>query len=434
MSKMKVVLLALENPKLVLNKDYAGGFGAGFATGNTLLSKIFRFVRKQNETLPLMSYGYAGAIFREEGHNVVAKTNEIVGADLYLIQPSMADCSNELEYIKRIRKETNAKIGVMGPFVKAMLHQFEPYADFIIIGDPESVFIDIAKTGEIPKGSIQSKEVNLDDLPYPAWDLFDYSKFGNSLLIKGKPAFFVQGSRGCFYRCNYCPYLVIGDKHKIRKPEKVVDEIEYLIKKYNAKAIIFRDPLFTGIRKNAKAIAQEIINRGVKINWMCETRLDHLDKEMIDLFHKAGMRTVKVGIESASEEVLRADNRIPITIKHQEEMINYCDKKHIKVCAFYIVGHPDDTHKTISDTISYAKRLNTSIANFTVATPYPGTVFYENVKDDIFEKDLNKWDAFHSVFKHKNLSKEEIESYNDKMFIWYYLRLRYIAAYIRRLF
>ena len=430
---MKVAVLTLENPKLVLNKDYAGGFGAGFQTGNTIMSKVFRWIRKSNETLPLMSYAYAAAIFRQHGHEVLALTNKIEPTvDLYLIQPSMADYNNEIRYIRRIRQETDAKVGIMGPFPKAMPHLFENNVDFIILGDPENVFIDIAKTNKIPQGKIEPEPPVLDNIPYPAWDLFDYKNFGNSILLDEKPAFFVQGSRGCFYRCNYCPYLVIGDKHKIRSPEKVVDEIEFLIKNYGAKAIFFRDPLFTGMKKNAMGIAEEMIKRNIKVSWMCETRLDHLDKDTIDLFHKAGMRTIKVGIESANEEVLKLDNRVPIAVKHQEEMINYCDKKHIRVCAFYIVGHPDDTHETIAQTINYAKRLNTPVANFTVATPYPGTGFYERVKGDIFEKDLDKWDAFHSVFKHQNLTKEEIERYNEQMFTKYYLRPKFILSHIRR--
>lgn len=431
---MKVLILQLDNPEKVLNKDYAGGFGAGFPDGKRILTRFFHWMRKSAETLPLMAYGYATAIFREAEHEVILKTNEIIPADLVLIQPSMADYSHELAYIKRIRNETDAKIGVMGPFAKAMPHLFEPYVDFITLGDPESVLIDIANGGQIPSGQIVTQKVGLDSLPYPAWDMFDWKNFGNTILLDAKPAFFIQASRGCFYRCNYCPYLVIGSQHKIRKPEKVVDEIEHLISKYGAKGLLFRDPLFTGAKHNAIALAEEIIKRGIKIQWVCETRLDHLTTDMLDLFHKAGLRTLKVGIESANEEILKLDNRIPIPIKHQEEMIKHCEKLHIKTCAFYIVGHPDDTHETIAQTINHAQRLNTPIANFTVATPFPGTAFYEQVKDQIFETDLNKWDSFHSVFRHKNLSKEEIENYNELMFKKYYLRPKYIAAYAGRMF
>lgn len=430
---MKVAVLTLENPKLVLNKDYAGGFGAGFQTGNTVMSKVFRWMRKSNEKLPLMSYAYAAAIFRDKGHDVVALTNVIdPTVDFYIIQPSMADYNNELDYIKRIRKETSAKIGIIGPFPKAMPELFEKYVDFIAMNDPETLFQEIASGKPIPEGQVTPDPAILDDLPYPAWDLFDWKNFGKSILLEDKPAFFISGSRGCFYRCNYCPYLVNGDKHKVRDPVKVVDEIEHLINKYGAKALLFRDPLFTGIKKNAIAIAEEIVKRNIKITWMCETRLDQLNREIIDLFYKSGCRCIKVGIESANEEVLKLDNRIPIEIKHQEDIISYCDKKQIKVYAFYIVGHPDDTHETIAQTINYAIKLNTPIAKFTVATPYPGTGFYDRVKDDIFEIDLDKWDAFHSVFKHQNLSKEEIEKYNEQMFTKYYLRPKFIMSHLRR--
>ena len=173
-----------------------------------------------------------------------------------------------------------------------------------------------------------------------------------------------------------------------------------------------------------------MLKNKLDLEWGCETRLDLLDIPLLKLLYKSGLRAIKVGVESLDHNLLKKYGRLPPKLKHQEEIIYFCEKKGIKIIAFYIVGLPTDTRDTIQNTIKYSRRLNTSFANFTICTPIPGTPFYKELKDKIVDNDLNHYDNFHVVFKHDNLSKKEILKFQEKAITGYYFRVKYIFKHI----
>lgn len=427
---MKICLLNIQ--KEGDNKDYNGGFGTTFQVGKSFLARLLEKKRYGGEYFPLMSYGYLAAIFKKNGHTVDVLTNEVPkDSDLVIIQCSLVRHNLELDFIRRIKKETNAKIGLIGPFVSVKPEIFLNYADFIIQGEPEEAALKM-KDEKIPKGIVKSNPVmNLDTLPFPDWSVFPIEKFSYKPIITKKPFTFIQGSRGCVYTCNYCPYKVFGF-YRERSVNSVIDEIEYLVKNYNIKGLMFRDPCFSLNKKRVAEIAYEIIKRGIKIEWGCETRLDKLDEELLKVLYKSGLRAIKVGVESVDSEILKSQKRKPIDMNHQERIIKFCDKIGIKVIAFYLIGLENDTKESIRNTIKYAKKLNTDFVNFTICTPIPGTEYFEQIKDKIYEKDWEKFDNFHPVFKHKNLSTEDLRKFQENAIVYYYIRPRFILKYIMR--
>jgi radical SAM superfamily enzyme YgiQ (UPF0313 family) len=198
------------------------------------------------------------------------------------------------------------------------------------------------------------------------------------------------------------------------------------------RAMLFRDPIFTLDRERTADIAEGILKRGYKIRWACETRLDKVDRQLLRLMHSAGLRVMNVGIESVSEEVIRRASRKPVAMDQQEEMIRFCDEIGIRVTAFYMFGMPDDTRQSLTDTIRYSKRLNTHVAQFFVFTPFPGTEYYEMVKDDILEKDWERFDCYTPVFRHNNLSREDILELKERAFVSYYYRPQWALKFISR--
>ena len=193
------------------------------------------------------------------------------------------------------------------------------------------------------------------------------------------------GSRGCPYTCNYCPYLV-NSQYRVRSAESVVDEIRYLVSKYNIHGISFRDPNLTFDQQRAHEFAELLLKHNLNIRWGMEARTDRLTPDLIKLLHRSGLRSIEIGVESSNHEVLRHNKRKAIDKSQQELIIKKCHKLGIRVIANYTLGLPHDTADGILDTIKYAKRLNTFAIQFTVTTPYPGTQFYEAVKSSIFEK------------------------------------------------
>ncbi|MCM8786995.1 MAG: B12-binding domain-containing radical SAM protein [Candidatus Omnitrophica bacterium] len=434
---MKIALFLSEsNKRGCANKDLAGSMGTRTIIGNSLLAKILEKIKKKSVKIPIVNFAYLVSIFKKYGHEVEFWKNRIGKADVVIIQSSIVDFYEDLKWVRKIRKR-KIKVGFCGAFASAMPELFLKYGDFVIVGEPENAAYKIAKGRTIPEGVIISPPIQeLDSLPFPSWEIFPYKDYSYWPVIRKKPILTILTSRGCPFSCGYyCPYPNFQGKiWRKRSVENVINEIKYLIKDYQIKALDFRDPNFTLDKKRVENIAKEIIKNNIKVYWSCETHLNSLDKNLVKILYKAGLRNINVGIESGNEEVLKNSKRINSNKKHQKEIINYCQSLGISVAAFYILGLPSDTSETIKETIKYSQELNTMIAQFSLCTPYPGTKFYEEIKDKIFEKDWEKFDEYHPVFRHESLSFKELMSLKEKAWVSYYFRPKYIFNFLRLFF
>ena len=428
---MKVAFLEVPSEKKIY-REYNGGYGTSFNAGRSFLAKLLTGLRTNREYFPYMPYAYGATVMKENGHDV-SISNSIDDADLVVMHGSMPNHSNELMALKNL-KEKGIKVGMVGPF-PAMKPELFKDADFIISGDVENILGSIKNEKDIPKGIISMPVNNLDELPYPDWSLFHVEKFSYEPIINKKPFTFVLSSRGCTYGCNYCPYISesnLGSKYRMRSVKNVVGELKYLQEKFNIEGIQFRDPMFTLIKKRTEDLCNEIIKNKIDIELGCETRLDRVDENLLDLMYEAGFRVMKVGIESADLDVLKKSKRMPIALEHQEKMIKHCDKIGIKVVGFYVIGLENDTEETVKATLKYSKKLNTDFANFTICTPIPGTEFYDIIKDKIKTDNYDLFDNFHVTFDHPNLSEEKIMKYQEKALVGYYLRPKYVYKYLTK--
>lgn len=428
---MKIALLDINSgKKSCINKDFMGGYGWAFSAGRSLPANMINIVKRAGEKLPIMSFGYIAAILSSEGHEVEYRENEVPHAGIVIMQSSMVEHNTEIAWARRLKK-LGKTVGFIGPFSGAMPELFLKDCDFVIKGEPEAAIYSLG-SGAIPRGLVETKPIqDLDSVPFPRWEIFPYGKYSYFPALKERPFFPILSSRGCPYTCNYCPYLV-NYVWRQRSAENVLDEIGCLIDKFGMKAMLFRDPVFTMDRDRTIRIAEGMIRRGYRIKWACETRLDRLDKELLKLMRSSGLRVINVGVESYSGDVIRMASRRPIEMEHQEAMIRYCDELGIRVTVFYMLGMPDDTRRGLTDTLNYSKRLNTHVAQFFVFTPFPGTKYFDSVKDDICVKDWEKFDCYTPVFKHKNIPVEDILDFKERAFVSYYYRPAWAMKFISR--
>lgn len=428
---MKITLVTDQPPGKKVNKDYNAGLGTGFLIGNGIRAKILEAMRMKMEALPFLTFGYLAAIFQKNGHEVKATVNKLPEEGLVIMAPSLVNFNADMKLIKEA-KSRGLKVGVVGTLVTVMPELFDGECDFLVIGEPEDFALNL-KT-KLPVGRVQSPLVaNLDSLPFPAWEVFQFRNQSYYLALKEKPFTFIQTSRSCPYECGYCPYIV-ETKYRKRGIKNVIEEMRYLKEKLNIRGLVFRDPTFSLSKNRTMDLCNAMIKEKFDFSWVCETRLDCLDEELITTMKAAGLKSIKIGVESADEDVLKQANRIPIQIQHQEKMIRFCDKIGIKVIAFYILALPADTEETILETLKYAKRMNTYVAQFHICTPLPGTAFYHELKDKITETDWEKFNNFEVVFKHDNLSREKILSLKEKAYGEYYFRPGYIWSFIKTQF
>ena len=443
---MKVLLLQIKgkSAKKCINKDLAGGLGTGTWVGNSFLARIFEWVKKKNVILPEITIAYLAAIFRKAGWDFelteITEKERVAekSADLVLIPSSIVDCQHELAIAKDL-KARGFYVGVYGAFASAVPEFFLSAVDFVIKGEPEAGVLHIVNEKKLPEGILEVSPVeDLDSLPYPDWSRFAINRYSYSPALNRRPVLAMLASRGCPYSCFiYCPYAInSGRKSRLRSIDGVIGEMEYLKKEYGVRAIDFRDPIFTLNRERIIKFSKELISRKSDIIWSCETRIDCLDKELIKIMRSAGLRHINAGIESRSEAVLKGSGRLPIEAGHQEEIISFCHKIGVSIAAFYIIGLDDDTKDSVGQTLDYAKKLNTLVAQFTIATPYPGTVFFEQLKNEgrLLTLNWEDYDTYNPVFSHQFLSREELLALKEKAFVSYYFRPRYLLRHMPKYF
>lgn len=348
----------------------------------------------------------------------------------------MPGSSDEVKALKSFNKD-NTTLIILGAFAKEKFEIYRDYCDGIVIdGEPEDFLIDYASGlySSLPKNKLCRKinSHDINQLPFPKWDIFPYLSFSFAPILKG-PAIPLITTRGCPYNCDYCHYMPeAGPISRGRTIANILDEIKY-IKSLGISNLVFRDLVFTINRKKTIELCQNIRDEKLNISWMIETRLDKLDPELIDEMVAAGLKHINLGVESPSEKILKSVGRKPFALQQQENIISYLHKVGVSISAFYIIGFMDDTHASIKATIDYAKQLNTLAAQFCIMTPFPGTKLYEDIKDKIIDHDWSHFTEYQPTLQLNHLSAKEITSYRDKAYRQYYLRPKWFLKYWRKL-
>jgi anaerobic magnesium-protoporphyrin IX monomethyl ester cyclase len=428
---VKIVVLSASRQKNCTLKDVAGGFGTVFTIGNSPFAKLLELAKRRIAAIPNITLAYLDSILSAEGASVqildVRRSDQLVPADLYLISSSIVDCNFEKELGLEAKRRFGSKVGYFGTFASEF---FSDCSDFVVKEEIENIAPALAH-GNIPEGIVSAGFVkDLDALPFPKWDQFNIQRFRYQIVTGSGITLPMLGSRGCPYTCNYCPYLV-NAKYRVRSPESIVDEIRYLTSKYNIRGIAFRDPNLTFDKKRAQEFADLLLRYNLDIRWGMEARTDRLDPELIQLLFRSGLRSVEIGIESSNEQTLKENKRQAIAGPQQELVIQRCHELGIRVIANYTLGLPNDTVDGIRETIRYAKKLNTFAIQFTVTTPYPGTQFYETVKDSIFEKNWERFNGWTSVYHHPSIPSKELHKLREFAYVSYHLRPRYVWRFLQ---
>lgn len=258
---------------------------------------------------------------------------------------------------------------------------------------------------------------NLDDLPIPLHHLLPWDKY-RMPMIRG-PYSFIVTSRGCPAGCTYCiKHVSYQYSVRLRSAEKIYEEIVGL-KKLGVKHIHMYADLFTVNRQQVVNLCNLIINNGLSITWTCNSRVDYVDDEMLQLMGKAGCTLISWGIESANEEILKRAHKgyRPDQVKQALEAAH---KAKIKNWGYFIIGLPGETVETIRQTIDLSKSLPLDIALFHVAAPYPGTpFFFDSIKNNWFRPGVN-WEEIDmdqgTVLDYENMKAEDLLAWQKKAF------------------
>lgn len=227
-----------------------------------------------------------------------------------------------------------------------------------------------------------NKLLSLDDLPSPDYSLSPYDHYHNSA---GELRVTLYTSRGCILNCSYCPYTALYDgRYEERSLDKLGEDIEGILS-LGIKKIQFRDQYFACKKERTLAICKMFKDRKLKFNWVCETKIDKLDKETLDVMMDSGMEMICFGIETPSEKIHKKYQRPISDLKKLKDFIQYINNKGVKTLGFYIIGFPNENWHDMVDTYNLALELETTYANFNIWMPFIGTKSGNNYiqKDNI---------------------------------------------------
>jgi len=276
---------------------------------------------------------------------------------------------------------------------------------------------------------------NLDDMPIPMHELLPLEKY-RMPLIKG-PFTFIVTSRGCPAGCTYCiKHVSYQYSTRLRSPELLVEEM-WKLKDLGINNIHMYADLFTVNREQVVDVCKLMIKEKINIKWTCNSRVDYVDEEMLNLMGKAGCWYISWGIESANEQILKNVHK-GATKENAVRALRWAKKAGINNWGYFIIGLPGETEETIRETIEFSKQLPLDIALFHVAAPYPGTPFFFEVVKNGWFRPGTRWEQVdmdrETVLDYPGLPAERLLYWQKRAFREWAMRPGPFLTYLKMLF
>ena len=267
---------------------------------------------------------------------------------------------------------------------------------------------------------------DLDALPYPALHLLPMDHY--KLLNMDTHMATMITTRGCPMQCSFCSSAAMhGNKIRYRSVKNIVDEMEHLVYDMDVETIAFMDDTFTLNKKRIREFCDEVIRRDLKVWWGCTSRVDTLSKELLQKMKDAGCITIFMGVESSNQQNLDKMNK-QISIAKIENAFKIAREIGIRTIASVALGMPNDTKETMKETIKFVHHLKPNYAVYSLATPYPGTRFYQEAfeKNLIQVRDWSKYTLLSPILETIDCSKEDLRKIQIMAYIKFYFRPHYL--------
>ena len=261
-----------------------------------------------------------------------------------------------------------------------------------------------------PRGQIE----NLDLQPWPergAIDIHRYVQTWRTHHGTGSVNFIT--ARGCPFRCNWCSHQVFGQSHRRRDPLKVVDEVEWLLGKYQPDMVWISDDVFTINHPWLRNYAAEMRRRGIRIPFECISRADRLSPEMMDLLAELGCFRMWIGSESGSQRILDAMDR-GVKIEQVHTAVEMCRERGIQSGMFLMWGYEGEDLEDIEATIKHVSSSKPDIFFTTVSYPIKGTPYYNRIAEKLIQ--IGPWGkSSDRELKIRGRHSRNFYSYADKL-------------------
>lgn len=426
-----------------INKDIRNTSVAGLTIpmGITYIAASIRKYFPETNVEILDLYGEFYNIYLENLNNnekIFELSLHEIKKRIYDFKPDFIGLSAIFSYQHNFAKDISHAIKNDNPAIKIYIGGYPTLApeivledisevDGVFVGEAEKTIVEFLAADNKPeelrkiKGLcwrsdeklIINKDHNLvsdiNEIPLPAYDLLPLDKY---LLHLGSYQFSLLTSRSCPFACSFCSsHLYSGRRHRLRNIEKVIEEIEYLKKIYKADFIWIRDDNFNSNIKHAKELLTQMIDKKINIPWLDTSgfHVNSIDEEFLDLVKASGCSEAIFAIESASPRVLKEIIRKNVNLDHARKMAKYCKKIGLRLQCYFVIGNPGETKDEIFSTIDFASEIQVDHCTFSIATPFPGTKYFDIAVEKGFLKN-RKEDTLGFKYMEANMNTSEFDT------------------------
>ena len=298
------------------------------------------------------------------------------------------------------------------------LDEFSPETFF---HNPSIVTRESLNKGIAPHGD---KIQDLDNLPYPAWDLLDnpvsYIKASNrsrAYAVEEKRSITLYTSRGCPFFCTFCAsHTIHGRKLRVHSLDHIFSEIDKAVKNYDVNHILIEDDIFNYNRKRTIEFSKGLIERWgdrFEIEFPNGIYIPTLDNEVVKWLNKAGMKDVHIAVESGNQYTLtNIVKKGGLTLKKIKEAVSTLNKYDILIRNFFIIGFPGETKQMMKESLQFAADLDVDWTAIFIATPIHGSDLYRMAKENGYiteDKGLGDRHVNQATLETEDFTVDELE-------------------------
>ena len=442
---------------LLINPSYQTSYGSSKASlANPImptlgLAAIAGIARQRGHRVSILDLSWREYDHREISRHIHAARPDVVGVT------ATTPLMNQLRDISVLVKDISRNIVVVrgGAHPSALPEETirESLLDAVCCGEADYSFAEICdgidfekirglchRDGDrIARTAARYPIADLDELPMPAWDLYDpdaYIRHASQLLFRRLPATMAEFSRGCVSKCDFCASkITMSLSYRKKSPERCAAEVLEM-EKLGFREFFLADDIFTSDQKWAAMVCEAIIASGADMAWTCTNgiRVESADDRLFHLLRQAGCYRVSFGFESGNDDILKRFGKGGrATIKQGLKAVRMARDADLDVNGFFQVGLFHDTEETIEETIDYARKLPLDMLKFMISIPFPGTPMFK----DYFDRGMIRsfeWDDYHMytqglLYTHRHLSHQAVLDFMKR---GYHRAVLFNPAYIVR--